>query len=68
MSNLTSKLTARGQRAKVDVPRINTAYVVSGEIPKQHLEDAVSIYCRWMIRLYLERQAQQDSEPRLGAA
>jgi hypothetical protein len=68
MSEPTSELTGPGQRAKLNAPHIKAAYAVRGEIPQQHLDDAVKLYCRWMIRLYLERRTERDHESELGAA
>ena len=67
----SKNLTRSRQRDKLTSPtgsKIQAGYESSGEMPAQHLKEAVSLYCRWMIRLYLQRQEQQRHDQRLGAA
>jgi len=47
---------------------IQAIYDVAVEMPTPQLNDVVTLYCRWMIRLYLERQIKQDQDSQLGAA
>lgn len=67
----TQNLTLHLQRDKLNVlggSKIHASFETSGEISAQNLNEAVSLYCRWMIRLYLQRQEQQWNDQRLGAA
>ena len=62
----SSELTGGGQRAKVNAPRrplIEPAFETAGEMSEQHFHEALSLYCRWMIRLYLEHDEQHEHEP-----
>jgi hypothetical protein len=45
---------------------IQVAFETAGEMPAPLFNEAIRLYCRWMIRLYLDRQEEQQHDHQLG--